>query len=177
METAKASLLAPKAPGDVSAPVITPPHSGRTADWLSQVLRLRLANYLHRLRQCRKQPLAKPVHNLRVATRRLVSSLNLLDPIYPDRKTREIIRMLKKQFRSLGDLRDANILSTTFEQQRRKFPTLKVLLKQLRRRENQLIKAASRKLLRRQRHKVTRVVGRLHAELEKTSGDARRQKS
>ncbi len=84
--------------------------------------------------------------------------------------------MLKKQFRSLGDLRDANILCATIEEQRGTFPALKLLLKQLRRREDRLRKAASRNILRRQKHKIMRVVGSLLAELEKTSSDARRQK-
>jgi CHAD domain-containing protein len=176
METTKANLLAPKDPGAVSAPVIKPPDSVRTAVWFSQVLRQRLADYLHRLRQCRKKLLAKPVHNLRVATRRLVSPISLLDPIYPGCKTREAIWRLKKQFRSLGDLRDANILCTTIAQQRETFPALKVLLKQLRRRENRLIKTAARKIERCQKHNVARAVDRLIAELKKTSGDSRRQK-
>jgi len=49
------------------------------------------------------------VHDLRIATRRLLAQLELLQPLVPDRILRKVRRGLKKQLRATALLRDAQV--------------------------------------------------------------------
>jgi CHAD domain-containing protein len=175
-DSANAIILSSKEPVAHPKPLPDSPHPVKTAAWFSRILRRRLDVFLHRLNQCRKKPLAEPVHDLRVATRRLISLIKLLGQIFPDCKTRKTLGILKKQFESLGELRDANILRIAIERQQKSFPDLVVLTRQLRRRERRLVKSASREIKRCKKHKVARCVDKLIADLRETPGNIRWQK-
>ena len=56
------------------------------------------------LKRCQKQYSEEAVHDLRVATRRLISTLDLLASVLPEAKLRKARRALKKQLEMLGPL-------------------------------------------------------------------------
>src|SRR5262245_57198542 len=77
--------------------------------WFAQAVRDRWKSYSERLAECRQEPSMESVHQVRVATRRLASQLILLGCIAPGRRTRKARRMLKRQLKALGPLRDVHI--------------------------------------------------------------------
>lgn len=52
---------------------------------------------------------AKPVHRLRVATRRAAAAIRLFGPALPERRARPVRRALKKLRRAAADARDADV--------------------------------------------------------------------
>jgi CHAD domain-containing protein len=114
--------------------------------WFVEALRSRWKVYRERLEVYREEPSSESVHQLRVATRRLVSQLILLGCIFPGRKAHKARRMLKRQLQSLGALRDLHIQRIFIDQQAPRFPELAVLQYDLHRQEHQFIKPLSRQV-------------------------------
>jgi CHAD domain-containing protein len=61
------------------------------------------------LRRCRRRFSEKSVHDLRIATRRLIAQLELLNPFIPGRTFRKVRRRLKRQLNASALLRDAQV--------------------------------------------------------------------
>lgn len=149
----------------ISSPASPPPHSLPLADttrtrllrhpptnepatWLVDSTLSRWKSYRERLEDCRNKPDAESIHELRVATRRLISQLVLLDQVFPARKSEKIRKILKRQLESLGDLRDTHVQQIVCRKRIAKFPGLADLLAGLERRERALVRRASRKIVR-----------------------------
>jgi CHAD domain-containing protein len=113
-------------------------------DWFAQTLSIRWDLYRGRLDQCRKRPSVDSVHDLRVATRRLMALLLMLQSMRSSGgKTDKFSRLLKRQLKSLGPLRDAHVQQQFIEQQVERFPELLLLRKYVKRREKQALKTAA----------------------------------
>src|SRR5262245_39766310 len=69
--------------------------------WFAQALRSRWERYLQQLEECRREASAEAIHQLRVATRRLISQLFVLGTILPGSKSQRAGRILKRQLQSL----------------------------------------------------------------------------
>jgi len=117
----------------------------KTATWFSEALRARWEAYGRRLDECRDEPSAESVHELRVATRRLISQLGVVGCMVVSRKPDKAGRMLKRQLRSLGALRDVHVQRIFMERQSVRFPELVLLKEYLERREGELVRAAIRR--------------------------------
>src|SRR5262245_37008304 len=61
------------------------------------------------LKHCQKQYSEEVVHDLRVATRRLIATVDLVTSIFPEIKLRKPRRALKRQLDRLGPLRDVQV--------------------------------------------------------------------
>lgn len=96
--------------------------------------------------RCRVRFSEDSVHELRVASRRLISHLLLLEPMVHSPQFRKLNRELKRWLNALGGLRDAQVKREYIEQHLERFPELRFLRKGLKRRERQLMRAARRKL-------------------------------
>ena len=129
--------------------------------------------YRDRLQDCRKDPSVDSVHELRVATRRLISQLVLLRSMLPDRKAEKARRILRHQLKSLGPLRDIHIQRMVIEQQARQFPELLPLREHLERQESRVTKAASRQIGGFRTRKLKKLISRLMADISERQGDAR----
>jgi CHAD domain-containing protein len=90
------------------------------------------------LKRCRKRYSEEAVHDLRVATRRLISTLELVDRIHPDANLRKARRTLKKQLDLFGPLRDVQVQLPTIEKMLPSFPELQEFSQVLAKRERQL---------------------------------------
>ncbi|MCE9553647.1 MAG: CHAD domain-containing protein [Planctomycetes bacterium] len=124
----------------------------RAAVEAAKVLRQRL----HEVRD-RIEPAAvewkkskEPVHRLRVAARRAVAALDLLEPLLPRRKARRMRRMMQKIRRACDAARDRDVLLARIEQHglRHGHAALFRHLSAERRRQQQPIVAICRDLLR-----------------------------
>jgi CHAD domain-containing protein len=88
------------------------------------------------------------IHHSRVATRRLKSALNLLEPIVAADTTSEFAAVLRKLRRALGPLRDVDVMSIHLEEFRRNerlAPAARWLMRVLQERRAKLQRKAARK--------------------------------
>jgi len=105
------------------------------AQVLMDSLAQRWRKYLKELRRCKRAFSEEPVHDLRVATRRLISTLMIIEIVNPDTRSRRLQRKLKKLFDAFGPLRDTQVQILTLEKKVQEFPELATLLTMLRVRE------------------------------------------
>lgn len=78
--------------------------------WLAAraLLDLRQKEFFHCWQQVLERGEAEPIHDLRVASRRLREGLTLFAPCYPARPLARVIRRVKGVTRLLGDMRNAD---------------------------------------------------------------------
>ena len=69
----------------------------------------RRSRYMKQLRRCSKSCDEKKVHDLRVATRRLMTCLDSIMLVHTDRRLKETRRVLKKNLSLFGPLRDVQV--------------------------------------------------------------------
>ena len=91
------------------------------------------------LKRCRKKYSEEAVHDLRVATRRLISTLDLVDRIHPEANLRKARRALKRQLDLFGPLRDVQVQLLTIEKMLSSFPELQEFHNFLVKRERKLM--------------------------------------
>src|SRR5579859_556789 len=84
------------------------------ATWPGDAILLRWKSYQERLDECRRDPTAESVHELRVAIRRLISQFVLVNQIFPSRSSEKARNILKRQLESLGDSRDTHVQQIFF---------------------------------------------------------------
>ena len=110
---------------------------------LARTLESRWKTYREQLRRCQEQPSEEAVHELRVATRRLLAEFALLSGVVPGATLEKARRTLKRRLTTLGDLRDTHVQRQFIEQKLASFPELIRLRSRLKRRERRLVKAAA----------------------------------
>lgn len=101
----------------------------------------RWRKFLSEMRRCKRSFSEESVHDLRVATRRLVSTLAILEVILPDDKVRRTRRRLKRLFDALSPLRDVQVQLLTVEEKSGQYPELETLITVLKVRERLLMKS------------------------------------
>ena len=69
----------------------------------------RWRKHLAELKRCQKKCSEKAVHDLRVATRRLISMLDLIKTIHSDARLTKMRRELRKRLKMFGELRDVQV--------------------------------------------------------------------
>ncbi|MBX2990664.1 MAG: CHAD domain-containing protein [Bacteroidetes bacterium] len=109
-------------------------------------LEQRWRKYLNELRRCKRAFSEEAVHDVRVATRRLISTLLIIRIVYPDRNMRKIERRLKRLFDSMSPLRDAQVQLLSLQEKVMDYPELETLLTVLKVRERNLMDSISRRI-------------------------------
>ncbi len=102
--------------------------------------------YQKEFRRCQKKPCEENVHDCRIATRRLLSILMLLEGIVSDKPLQSAQRELKEPFKSLGRLRDIHTQQIYLEKLDREFSEARTYGKVLEERESHLTKRIRGKL-------------------------------
>jgi CHAD domain-containing protein len=90
------------------------------------------------LKRCQKKYSEEAVHDLRVATRRLISTLDLVASIDPEADVRKTRRTLKRQLDMFGPLRDVQVQLLSIEKLLPSFPELQAFYDFLLKRERKL---------------------------------------
>jgi CHAD domain-containing protein len=80
--------------------------------------------YLHELERCRKEFSEEAIHDLRVATRRLMAVVQLLRVIEPRPALKRINRELKRQLDAFDELRDTQVILTELSTRAKRLPDL-----------------------------------------------------
>jgi CHAD domain-containing protein len=112
---------------------------------LIESLKQRWSKYLKELRRAKKAPSEEAVHDLRVATRRLISTLRICELLIPDARIERLRRRLKRLFDACSPLRDTQVQLLALEPQLAAYPELDTLMTILRVREQDLIRSIARK--------------------------------
>jgi CHAD domain-containing protein len=113
---------------------------------LAAALESRWQSYCEQLRRCQEHFSEEAVHQLRVATRRLLAQITLLSCVAPGAALEKARRVLKRRLAALGDLRDAQVQRLFIEQKAVSFPELVLLRAWLQRRERRLSKSTAAKV-------------------------------
>jgi CHAD domain-containing protein len=118
------------------------------------------------LKRCQKQYSEAAVHDLRVATRRLISTLDLLASIHPEAKLRKARRALKRQLDMFGPLRDVQVQLLAIDKMLPSFPELQGFYDFLMKREHKLVQRLSVKVKRVKTGKIERAIGAATTQVE-----------
>ncbi|MBI5473091.1 MAG: CHAD domain-containing protein [Ignavibacteriae bacterium] len=110
-------------------------------------LEQRWKKYQREMRRCRHSFSEDAIHDLRVATRRLVSTLIIIEILIPDERVRKMRRRLKRLFDAMSPLRDVQVQLLRVEESRKQFPRLATLATVLKVRERNLIRSLERKIM------------------------------
>ena len=128
---------------------------------LAAALDSRWQSYRKQLRRCQEKFSEDGVHELRVATRRLLAQLILLSCVAPSAALEKARCILKRRLAVLGDLRDTQVQRLFIEQKVPSFPELVLLRDWLQRRERRLAKSAAETVNRFKTGKLERCISAL----------------
>ena len=144
--------------------------------YLAEALEARWKSYRKQLRHCQQEFSEEAVHELRVATRRLLAQFVLLSCVAPSAGLEKAHRILKRQTAALGDLRDTQVQLRFVDQEAARFPELAPLGIWLRFRERRLIKSAAKTINRFRTKKLGRWIVAMTMDLVASAGTARARK-
>jgi CHAD domain-containing protein len=143
---------------------------------LADALAERWTSYRKELRRCQEEFSEDAVHELRVATRRLLAQFVLLSCVAPSTGLEKARSSLKCRIAALGDLRDTQVQLSFLDQQAARFPELEPLRAWLRRREHRLIKSAAKKVNRFRTKKFGKWIAAMTEDLTACAGNVRARK-
>ncbi|HPA18635.1 MAG TPA: CHAD domain-containing protein [Verrucomicrobiae bacterium] len=115
-------------------------------DLLLNALDDRHDDYRRRHSRCRREITETGVHDLRVATRRLLALIDLLRALDPRPRLQKLREALKAQLDELGDVRDVQVILAEIEERKGILPALGPLEEYLQGRERRLLKTAARRV-------------------------------
>lgn len=95
---------------------------GESVGRLARSLKQQWKRYRKELKRCQRKCSAGAIHAFRVETRRLLSSLELLDGFLPGRQAEKAGRLLKRHLDIFDDLRDTQVQLAAVGEMRRAFP-------------------------------------------------------
>ena len=143
---------------------------------LAEALDARWNFYSKQLRRCQEKYSEDAVHELRVATRRLLAQFALLGCVVPSASLEKARRILKRRLAALGDLRDTQVQLAFIDQQSARFPELEPLGAWLGRREHRLVTAAAKKVNRFRTKKLGKWITAMSNDLAEHSANPRARK-
>lgn len=109
---------------------------------LTQSLAERWEKYSAELKICRKEFSEEAVHDLRVATRRLLAVFDLLRSLQNHKRIQKVRRVLKDQLDELDDLRDVQVLLADVSEFVRDMPELSPFEQNLAKEEKRFLRRA-----------------------------------
>ena len=117
---------------------------------LLQALETRWEKYLSELKNCRSEFTEEAVHDLRVATRRILALIQLLDSISPRPRLKKMARAFKDQLDEFDDLRDTQVILGELSGILQELPQLEEFETYLRSHEGEMLGDLHKKLRRRE---------------------------
>lgn len=128
------------------------------ASLLIETLENRWKIYRSELKRCQKEPSEEAIHDLRVATRRLLALVDMLRAISPHSRLQKLRRAFKNQLDSLDDLRDTQVMLMEMSEIVGELPELGLFYEYLTKREKRLLKLTVKNI---RSFKVTNIRKRL----------------
>jgi len=127
---------------------------------LNTALQDRWDKYTQELARCREAFSEEAVHDLRVATRRLLALIDLIGVLYPNVQVQKLLLTFKDQLDSYDDLRDTQVMLLEVGQRVQAIPSLATFQRFLTKREKNLLRLAEKNI---QRYKLNNLEKRLSA--------------
>lgn len=125
---------------------------------LIETLENRWKIYRSELKRCQKEASEEAIHDLRVATRRLLALVDMLRAISPHPRLQKLRHTFKNQLDSLDDLRDTQVMLAEVSNTIEDVPELMLFQKYLAKRETRLLKSTAKNI---RSFKITNVRKRL----------------
>ncbi len=157
----RVSIPANDASGD-GAPPLMPRQCALPEQAVGELIRglgAQCRRYRKQLRRCQKKPSEKAIHDSRVETRRLVSSIELLALLLPKGEVRKAGRILKEHLDTFDDLRDTQVQLGAIEKLQRAFPAARQFAVYLQEREERFAKQTARAIRRVKTRRLEKMIG------------------
>jgi CHAD domain-containing protein len=122
--------------------------------------------YLTELKRCREEFSNEAVHDLRVATRRMMAVIQLLNSISPRPRLQKIIRTLKEQLDDLDDLRDIQVIVAELSESVQELPELHEFEKRQQRIEDRLLRTLRKKIKKFSVHELSKRIRKTHDSIQ-----------
>jgi CHAD domain-containing protein len=143
------------------------------ANLLSNSFDERWKKYRAQLKICKREFSEEAVHDLRVATRRLLAVLDLLRALDPHPRIQKVRRALKNQLDEFDDLRDVQVMLVDVSEAVSNFPELKPFEKALQEREKRLLRKARKQIKESKSTELEKRVEKIHLSVREKSSGAR----
>lgn len=126
--------------------------------------------------RCRKKFSKKSVHQFRVESRRLLSTMSILAAVMPGKPLKAASRALKKRLRIFARLRDTHVQLQAVEELEPDFPELKAFRRALTKRKRRLTQCVVRKFKHTGLRKVAQPIAAIRNKLRLLVQDHEREK-
>lgn len=144
--TSRTKLSSTAPPGKDSVPQQIPPDVHDIGSVLAASLQTRWVTFAQEVERSRHSLSQRHIHDLRVASRRLRATLEIVESVHPVKSIARLRKSLKRHMRPLGLLRDLQLLRRNTRDMLAEFPHLKAFDIDLRKREQTILKRARREL-------------------------------
>jgi CHAD domain-containing protein len=128
-------------------------------------------NYLAELARCRAEFSEDAVHDLRVATRRLMAAVQLLRAVDPHSRLKKINGELKRQLDGFDELRDTQVILAELSPRAKKFPDLQGFQSHQHLTEERLLQTLGEEIYRLNIAELSRDLRKTLTHLEKQTDD------
>ena len=143
---------------------------------LLEALEQRWKNYRGELKRCRIEFSNEAVHDLRVATRRMLAFIQLLNSISPRPRLQKLTRAFKDQLDEFDDLRDTQVILAEISEILQELPQLQDFQKHLQFSEEKLLRTLRKKIKQLESSEVTKRIRKTHEAIEaETNSNLRSQ--
>lgn len=132
---------------------------------LLEALESRWKQYRVELKRCRSEFSNEAVHDLRVATRRMLALIQMLHSITPRPRLQKLSRAFKGQLDEFDDLRDTQVILAELSEILQEFPQLQDFQKHLRFAEEKILRVLRKKTKKMEMTEVTRRIRKTHESL------------
>jgi CHAD domain-containing protein len=139
---------------------------GYATPLLLGALEERWKNYRIELKRCRVEFSNEAVHDLRVATRRMLAYIQLLNSISPRPRLKKLRRAFKDQLDEFDELRDTQVILGELSELLQKLPQLHDFQEHLRSSEERLLRALRTKIKRLRTSEISRRIRKTHKAIE-----------
>lgn len=116
---------------------------------------------------CRMEFTDEAVHDLRVASRRMLVVLGLAKTIAPHPRVRKARQIIKRMIEDLNELRDVQVMLVETSENIETMPELKPFRKFLKKREAKLMRAAYKRIKQNGLSELSKRIGKIRESLEK----------
>ena len=138
---------------------------------LLEALEKRWKNYRAELKRCRAEFSNEAVHDLRVAARRMLALVQLLNSISPRPRLQKLSRAFKDQLDEFDDLRDTQVILAEISETIQELPQLQKFQYHLQSIEDDLLKKLRKKLKVIDLFDVSKRIRKTREALETNNGD------
>ena len=142
----RSNVSSPAAQHVPPVPPVDPLHGVDIGSVLAVALDDRWLVFSAAVTQSRHAISKKQIHDLRVATRRLLANLNIVESLLSGKSLPKLHRRLKRHLRPFGLLRDLQLQRSTLRELVVSYPSLRPYANELALREQTLVKRARREL-------------------------------